>query len=107
MAVRNLAPRSCVVDPTGIGGRLLNLGRLAGTGRAGIDVASELMQQAADAGVDVHYELATEVTTDPSGTTVTCGGRSFSARAVVLATGFTNGTLGLTDENELYGRGLS
>lgn len=106
------AGRSCLcIDRLGPGGELINLGRLHDCpdlrpGITGADLVAELMDAATDAGVELavgevralrraeHWTVATDDETH-------------EARAVILATGLTQGTLGVPGEERFEGVGLS
>ena len=103
--------RVIAYDRLSPGGQLVNLTTLhdypePGGAAESWGLISELVARAEAAGVTMSFD---EVTGVQPGTPVrleTAGGE-VSARAVVIATGLSNGRLGLPGEEELVGRGLS
>lgn len=77
-------------------------------GVMGPDLMETMQKQAERFGAEVLYDDAVELRlTDPVKTVVTGGGRTFHARAVILATGSAYRELGLPDEKRLSGHGVS
>jgi thioredoxin reductase (NADPH) len=93
------------------GGQLVNLSTLhdfpdPGATAESWSVISELVAHAEAAGVTMSFDEVTRVHAGDPVRLETSGGE-VSAGAVVLATGLTNGRLGLAGEESLVGRGLS
>ena len=103
--------RVIAYDRLSPGGQLVNLTTVhdypePGGSAESWGLISELVARAEAAGVTMSFD---EVTRVHAGTPVrleTAGGE-VTARAVVIATGLSNGRLGLPGEEELVGRGLS
>lgn len=100
---------TCVcVDRMGCGGALMNHGALhdcpEAEGMPGPDFGAALLEQAMGAGVEL---AIAEVTGLAPGWTVATDDEAHAAKAVIVATGLTAGTLGLDNEAEYEGRGLS
>ena len=103
-----------VVDAEGGGGRLYKLEDVyeyphVGAAMAGPDLGGDLVDAAVVVGVDVVFDRVRSVA--PSSTAsswiVECDGEPLLASAVVFATGQADAVLGLPDEDDLRGRGLS
>ncbi|SEN90636.1 thioredoxin reductase (NADPH) [Rhodospirillales bacterium URHD0017] len=105
------------LDKLAPGGALINLAELhevasADGGHAdGPQIASQLTDEATEAGVELGFGEVVKLTgpgADVGPWTVeTAEGEQHTGRAVVIATGLSKGTLGLAEEAEYDGRGLS
>ena len=96
------------LDKLAPGGQLINLGTLQDYEEIaeGPDIAARLTDDATVAGVEIGFGEATGFS--GSGPwTVEVDGESHTARAVVVATGLAKGRLGLPNEDEFEGRGIS
>lgn len=91
------------------GGALINLGPLQDVEipANGPDLAAQLTDDAMAAGVELGFGEVCALSGDGPWTVRTAEGESHDARAVVIATGLTKGTLGLPNEAEFEGRGIS
>jgi thioredoxin reductase (NADPH) len=76
-------------------------------GIAGIDLAMHFQQQAEHFGAELVMEAATEVDLSSRPFTIKTHGQTYSARAVILATGAFPRRLGIPGEHEFFGRGVS
>ncbi|MCH5197375.1 MAG: FAD-dependent oxidoreductase [Oscillospiraceae bacterium] len=74
---------------------------------SGFDFATRLTEQAKILGTEIKLERATDIKTDGEIKTVFTPHGSYTARAVIIATGSAPRKLGLPNENELIGRGVS
>ena len=75
---------------------------------SGNDFADKLLEQVLAMGAEVEMETVTAVDKTETGFCVhTEGGTDFDCRAVILATGSRHRQLGLPNENELVGEGVS
>ena len=74
---------------------------------SGADVSDRLFTQATALGVSVELEKAQAVRAQDGMFTVETSGESYSARALILATGVKHRRLGLAEEASYLGRGLS
>lgn len=96
-------------DKLAPGGALINLGELHDFAEAssGPDIASRLTDEATEAGVELGFgEVSGVAGTGPFAVETTDGERH-TGRAIVVATGLNKGKLGLANEEEYEGRGLS
>ena len=76
-------------------------------GIAGIDLAMHFQQQAEHFGAELVMEAATEVDLSNRPFTIKTHSQTYSARAVILATGAFPRRLGVPGEREFFGRGVS
>ena len=73
----------------------------------GPQIASQLTDEATEAGVELGFGEVVKLTGSGPWTVETADGEHHTGRAVVIATGLSKGTLGLPEEGEYDGRGLS
>ena len=101
--------RTLCIDKLAPGGALINLTQLHHVeGETdGTLIASQMTDAASEAGVELGFGEVVKVSGGPAWTVETAEGENHTARAVVVATGLTKGTLGLADEAEYEGRGVS
>ncbi len=97
------------LDKLAPGGVLINLGELHDFDEmwSGPEMASRLTDDAAVAGVEIGFGEVTALTGQGPWTIETAEGEKHSARAVVVATGLNKGRLGVPNEDEFEGRGIS
>ena len=74
---------------------------------SGFDFATGLYNQAKDLGAEIRFEKVIGIEAEGAGKRVETGSGSYEARAVILATGAKNRPLGLPNEQELVGSGVS
>jgi cation diffusion facilitator CzcD-associated flavoprotein CzcO len=105
-AAAEAGARICVIDRMGPGGVLMNLPALHDMpgNPNGMDYASALLDAAMEAGAEL---AVAEVTALTPGFAISTDDEAHSAKAVVLAVGLGNGRLGLAEENNYEGQGLS
>ena len=75
-------------------------------GVTGMKLASELQQQAERFGAKIEYGDVTELKQVDGELELTIDGQSVRAKSVLLATGSNHRKLGVSGEDELYGRGV-
>ena len=97
------------LDKLAPGGALINLGELHDSDETGNgpDVASRLTDDATVAGVELGFGEVSGVAGTGPFEIVTNDGETHTARAIVVATGLNKGKLGLPNEEEYEGRGIS
>ena len=105
------------LDKLAPGGALINLAELhevpgyEGGHADGPQIASQLTDDATEAGVELGFGEVVKLTGPGADlvpwTVETADGEQHTGRAVVIATGLSKGTLGLPEEAEYDGRGLS
>ena len=101
--------KALCLDKLAPGGALINLAELHEVeGHAdGPQIASQLTGEATEAGVELGFGEVVKLTGPGPWTVETADGEQHTGRAVVIATGLSKGTLGLPEEVEYDGRGLS
>ena len=105
--------KALCLDKLAPGGALINLTELhevatADGGHAdGPQIAAQLTDEATEAGVELGFGEVVKLTGSGPWTVETAEGEQHTGRAVVIATGLSKGTLGLAEEAEYDGRGLS
>jgi thioredoxin reductase (NADPH) len=97
------------LDKLAPGGVLINLGELHDFEEIwnGPDMASRMTDDATVAGVDIGFGDATRLSGSGPWTVETSDGEKHTAHAVVIATGLNKGKLGLPNEADFEGRGIS
>ena len=97
------------LDKLAPGGVLINLGELHDFDEifSGTQMASLLTDDAVVAGVEIGFGEVTKLSGDGPWTVETADGERYTSRAVVVATGLNKGRLGLANEDDYEGRGIS
>jgi thioredoxin reductase (NADPH) len=97
------------LDKLAPGGVLINLNELHDFDEifTGTQMASQLTDDAVVAGVEIGFGEIVKLSGTGPWTAETADGEQHTARAVVIATGLNKGRLGLPNEDEYEGRGLS
>jgi thioredoxin reductase (NADPH) len=97
------------LDKLAPGGVLINLGELHDFDEifSGTQMASLLTDDAVVAGVEIGFGEVTRISGNGSWTVETAEGERHTARTLVIATGLNKGRLGLPNESEYEGRGIS
>ena len=101
-----------VIEKNGFGGQITHSPRVENypgiPSMSGNDYADQLMQQILDHGADIEFETVTGISASEAGfSVVTEEGATHEGRTVILATGVKHRRLGLENENELTGNGIS
>jgi len=101
--------KALCLDKLAPGGALINLGQLHNVEEAsdGPQVASQLTDDATAAGVEIGFGEVVRLSGSGPWTVETAEGEHHTGRAVVIATGLGKGRLGLPEEGQYEGRGLS
>jgi thioredoxin reductase (NADPH) len=97
------------LDKLAPGGQLINLGELYDVEEpsTGPDMAARMTDDATVAGVEIGFGEVTALSGSTPWTVETADGERRTARAIVIATGLNKGKLGLPNEAEYEGRGIS
>lgn len=73
----------------------------------GYKLASNMLNQASELGAEFVYSKAEKIEETNDGFAVTAAGKTYEAKALILATGLTRRKLGLPNEEKLTGKGVS
>lgn len=99
-----------LLEAKSYGGQIINAHRIENypvePGISGFDFATKLYEQTAALGAEFKFERALSIKDGEVKTVVTASGE-YQAKTVIIATGSENGKLGLPNEAELVGRGVS
>lgn len=110
--VRRAGRSALLLEAKMVGGQIVNTPEIEnypGLKKvSGFDFTQTLFEQATAFGAEIAYETVTSVEKDGDVRTVrTASGKTYQAKAVILATGAKNRHLGLAREDELLGHGIS
>ena len=100
-----------VLEASSYGGQIINtpdIENYPGIAHiSGFDFATGLYNQAKDLGADIRFERVTGIITEGNVKKVITSQNEYECKAVILATGAKNRPLGLPNEQELVGKGVS
>src|SRR5258707_10418642 len=101
--------KALCLDKLAPGGALINLGELHDFDEIwnGPDMAARMTDDAAVAGVEIGFGDVTSLADNGAWTVETAEGEKHTTRAVVIGTGLNKGKLGLPNEADYEGRGIS
>lgn len=108
---RRAAKRVLVLEAKTYGGQIINTLDIenypAEAHISGFDFAAKLYNQAKDLGAEIVFEKVVDIRDGGKIKEVATEKNTYSARAVIIATGSANRKLGLENEDELVGKGVS
>jgi thioredoxin reductase (NADPH) len=108
---RRASKKTLVLEATTYGGQIINTLDIDNYPLephiSGIDFAKKLYNQVIDAGAEIEFEKAIEIVDNGAEKIVKTEDDEYRAKAVIIATGSENRKLGLENEDELIGRGIS
>ncbi len=100
-----------VLEALSYGGQIINTPDIenypAAAHISGFEFATKVYEQAAALGAEFVFEKAVDIIDGGSEKTVVTTDNSYTCKAVIIATGSRNRRLGLPNEDELIGRGVS
>ncbi len=103
--------KALVIEAASYGGQIINtpdIENYPGIAHiSGFDFATGLYNQAKDLGAEIKFERVTEIVDKGSIKLVKTSQGEYECKAVILATGAKNRLLGLSNEKELVGKGVS
>lgn len=103
--------KALVIEAASYGGQIINtpdIENYPGIAHiSGFDFATGLYNQAKDLGAEIKFERVTEIVDKGSIKLVKTSQGEYECKAVILATGAKNRPLGLSNEKELVGKGVS
>lgn len=74
---------------------------------SGFEFATNLYQQAMNLGAEIEYQKVTGIRTEDGRKIVLAGEQEYECRSIILATGAKNRMLGIENEAEMTGKGIS
>ena len=100
-----------VLEKTTYGGQIINTHKIenypAAPHISGVDFANQLYNQATELGAEVEFAEVSAVKKEKSSFVVKTPDETYQAKAIIIATGSAERHLGLPNEEELIGRGIS
>ncbi|MBQ6560620.1 MAG: FAD-dependent oxidoreductase [Erysipelotrichaceae bacterium] len=108
---RRASKKTLVLEAKNYGGQIINTPDIenypAAAHISGFEFATKLFEQAKELGAEILFEKAVKMTDHHDHKEVATENNVYQAKAVILATGSENRQLGLSNEKELVGRGIS
>ena len=74
---------------------------------SGNELADKLIEQVFEQGGEIELDEVTGIDGEPGNYSVKCGAKSYTAKAVIIATGSKHRQLGIDRENDFVGEGIS
>jgi thioredoxin reductase (NADPH) len=109
--VRRAEKKTLLIEATTYGGQIINtldIENYPVEGHiSGYDFATKLYNQAKELGAEIVYEKAEKIEENGDEKIVKTDENEYKTKAVIIATGSKNRKLGLENEDELIGRGIS
>ncbi len=100
-----------VLEKITYGGQIINTHKIenypAAPHISGVDFANQLYNQATELGAEVEFAEVSAVKKEKSSLVVKTPDETYQAKAIIIATGSAERHLGLPNEEELIGRGIS
>lgn len=108
---RRALKKTLVLEASSYGGQIINTLDIqnypAESHISGFDFATKLYNQAKDFGAEIVFEKAIEIKKYDEYINVITSKNSYQTKTVIIATGSTNKKLGLENEENLIGKGIS
>ena len=108
---RRASKKILVLEAKNYGGQIINTPDIenypAAAHISGFEFATRLFEQAKELGAEILFEKAVKIMDHNDHKEVATEDNAYQAKAVILATGSENRQLGLPNEKELLGRGIS
>lgn len=100
-----------VLEAMSYGGQIINASKVDNYPGlphiSGVEFATNLYNQATDLGVEIKYEKAIDIILEGNNKIVKTTNNEYKTKTVIIATGTRNKTLGLEEESNYIGKGLS
>ena len=100
-----------VLEAMSYGGQIINANKVDNYPGlphiSGVEFATNLYNQATDLGVEIKYEKAIDIILEDNNKIVKTTNNEYKTKTVIIATGTRNKTLGLEEESNYIGKGLS
>ena len=112
MAAASHGLSTLIIDRLGVGGQIVNVERIDNfpgfpDGISGIELGPALQEQAETAGAELTLDQVERLERDGAAWRVECAGGTFTAPAIIVATGSELKKLGVPGEEQFAGRGVS
>lgn len=108
---RRAAKKVLVLEAKSYGGQIINTLDIENypveAHISGFDFATKIYNQAKGLGTEIIFEKVIDIKDDEATKEVITEKNTYSAKAIILATGSENRKLGLNNEDELVGKGIS
>ena len=108
---RRANKKTLVLEALNYGGQIINTLDIenypASSHISGYDFATKLYNQAKELGAEILYEKVIEIKNNSEYKEIITTKNKYQSKTVILATGSENRKLGLSNENELIGKGIS
>ena len=108
---RRASKKVLVLEAKNYGGQIINTLDIenypAETHISGFDFATKLFNQAKDLGTEIIFEKVIEIKNHDETKEAITENNNYKAKTIILATGSENRKLGIENENELIGKGIS
>ena len=108
---RRAEKKTLLIEATTYGGQIINTLDIENypveAHISGYDFATKLYNQAKELGAEIVYEKAEKIEENGDEKIVKTDENEYKTKAVIIATGSKNRKLGLENEDELIGRGIS
>lgn len=111
MYARRASKKVLVLEAKSYGGQIINTLDIENYPVAphisGFDFATKLYEQAKELGAEIRFEKAIDIKDNGVSKHIETVNNTYEAKAVILATGSENKKLGIENEDELIGKGIS
>lgn len=111
MYARRASKKVLVLEAKSYGGQIINTLDIENYPVAphisGFDFATKLYEQAKELGAEIRFEKAIDIKDNGVSKHIETVNNTYEAKAVILATGSENKKLGIENEDELVGKGIS
>ena len=108
---RRASKKTLVLEASSYGGQIINTLDIenypAAMHISGFEYATKLYEQAKELGAEIVFERVESLSDEGTHKTVVTSQNTYEARSVIIATGSQNRRLGLANETELVGKGIS
>lgn len=108
---RRASKKVLVIEAKSYGGQIINTIDIENypveAHISGFDFATKLYNQAKDLGTEIIFEKVVEINDNKEAKEVITTKNKYLAKSIILATGSENRKLGLDNENDLVGKGIS
>ena len=108
---KRAAKKVLVLEAKSYGGQIINTPKIenypVAPNISGFEFATNLYNQVTDLGVEINFEKVEKINSNNEYKEIITNKNTYQAKAVIIATGSRNKKLGLPNEDELIGKGIS